>query len=171
MPSYDPAPWHQSARGLFRIVAVIATAAGVILILSGLSDFFDAADRVPTGFAPGGAMHGFDHVQPTPPGNPSVMFSGILLTGVGLLCLKRGFMGTATRYALDEVVPEVGPAARYLAGEIRTGMATTVDDSSADRTIPPSPEQRLQQLARLREQGLITADEYARQREAIIRAV
>ncbi len=60
---------------------------------------------------------------------------GLLVVGVGMMCLQAGFLGAAARYSAGETMPVVRDSASYLTdGEGLLGVGRTVDDRPAPST-------------------------------------
>ena len=113
----------------------------------------------------------------SPGGGPGsgfvILFVLMILAGIGITVWKVSASQKMARSAgLDPglatgvtLLSDDGLAATYLASSLRQHPATTPPATTPDTAA------RLQELARLRAQGLVTDEEYAARRQAIIDSV
>ena len=96
-------------RTAFRAVGAVVLVAGIAIFVYGVTSVF------------GSDM---------PSGLQIVCFiGGLLVVGVGMMCLQAGFLGAAARYGAGETMPVVRDSASYLTdGEGLLGVGRTVDD-------------------------------------------
>lgn len=114
-------------RTLFRIVGVVFTIAGVVLLVMYWVGFGDSiSSTVDT--ARSGASASIDASSVTSGffDDMPTMWVGVLVLCVGISCLKAGFLGAATRYVAGETMPVVKDSLEYLTdgeGIINLGRA------------------------------------------------
>lgn len=103
-----------TARTVFRILGIVLTVVGLLLVVSGFVRFVggepgDDLDSAFLAFAGGG-----------------------VLAVVGFAFFNLGFMGASARYAAGETMPVVKDSASYLTdGEGVLGVGRTIDDAGA----------------------------------------
>jgi hypothetical protein len=127
---------------------------------------------------PDGNMGGFGGF-----GGVGVMFGGlfvlILLIGVGMTVWRISTARQlATQAGLDAnqatavaLLDDEGLAATYVASSLRPKPATPTGPASSESAPVRSAADRLAELQRLKDQGLVTAEEYQAQRKAIVDSV
>lgn len=104
-----------TARTIFRILGIVLTVVGLLLVVSGFVRF--------VGSEPG---DGLDSAFLT-------FVGGGFLAVIGFACINLGFMGASARYAAGETMPVVKDSASYLTdGEGVLGVGRTVDDRATE---------------------------------------
>lgn len=139
-------PGHLAMRATLRLVGGLMVVAGLILSAIGIGNFFSAF----------GTM--------TPPRYFWCVFAGFPLLGIGAALLRFGFMGAVSRYAANEVVPVASDATRQVLGGSQAVLQDIVHPAGDTRG-------RLERLERLKDDGLVTAEEYAAKRAEILKAL
>jgi uncharacterized membrane protein len=137
---------YQRTRTLLRTCGIVVLAVGVVFTAIGLVSFFSAFGSF------------------LPPTYFWCAFVGLPVTFVGLAMLQFGFMGAVNRYAANETVPVASDAAKQVIGgskELLQDIVHPIGDI----------EGRLEKLARLKADGLVTQAEYDAKRAEIIKAL
>jgi hypothetical protein len=137
---------HERTRTSLRFFGSIILASGVILTAIGMISFFSALGSF------------------GPPQYFWCAFLGLPLIGGGSALLHFGFMGAVTRYAADEVVPVASDVVRQVVGGSKELLQDIVHPEGDAR-------RRLEKLARLKDDGLITPTEYDAKRSDIIKSI
>jgi hypothetical protein len=145
-PPLGDNPTHNATRARLRVLGGIVLAIGVTLTAIGLISFFAAFGtfRPPTYFW--------------------CAFIGLPVTVAGGVLLQFGFMGAVQRYAANETVPVASDAARHVLGGSKELLQDIVHPAG-------DAEGRLEKLARLKADGLITQAEFDAKRAEIIKAL
>jgi len=143
---------NEKFRGILRTTGFILLTIGVLFFAVGVIDFFAA-------FAG--------------PGMPTkfwCLFVGIPLIAFGLMCLKAGFLRTITGYVAGESAPVAKDTIQYVAQGIRPSIR---DIASDVQTAKPKRDAatRMQELQKLRENGLIAESEYSAKRAEILKHI
>jgi hypothetical protein len=119
----NPGLRHQAGlRTFFRIAGPLVLAVALVLIGTGMADFFGTMDsyEMPTKFW--------------------MVFAGIPLLAVGGWLCQAGYGGVAARYASGELSPVAKDGAAYLTdGEGLLGVGRTVDDAPAAASATTGP--------------------------------
>ncbi len=145
---------NRPARGALRGLGFFLVVVGGIFALVGLVDFFSAF---------GG--RGF-------PTKFWCAFVGLPMIGIGISCLKAGYLGAIGRYVAGETTPVASESVKYIAEELRpTARRYAEDLRAAAAPAQPDAATRLRQLEELHRSGLVSAAEYAAKRAAILKAL
>lgn len=136
-------------RNILRVIGFMILPIGVIFAAIGLIDFFAAF---------GG--HGF-------PTKFWCVFVGFPLVGLGVACLKAGFLRAIGGYVASETAPVAVDTLKYVSHELRPTMrniATDLHENSTDA----DPVTRMKYLEALKTSGLISEAEYTQKRTEIL---
>ncbi len=139
---------NRPIRSLLRTLGFILIPTGIIFALIGLVDFFSAF---------GGS---------NPPTKFWCVFVGLPLVGLGLACLKAGYIRTIGKYVAGESLPVVTESAKYAAKELQPVFKDYVKDLGGNQAADPT--ERMKRLEALKQEGLISEDEYRAKRAEII---
>ena len=145
---------NSGIRGTLRIVGFIILPAGLIFAATGFIDFFSA-------FAFGG--HGF-------PTKFWCAFVGLPLIGLGISCLKAGYLREIGGYVAGESAPVATDTLKYVSEELRPSIqniAQDIRETSSDE----NPVNRMENLDQLKKKGLISEAEYLQKRAEILKDI
>ena len=145
---------NRPIRIILRIIGFILTPTGAIFLAIGLIDFFSAF---------GG------HGMPT---KFWCAFVGMPLLGLGIFCLKAGFLGSIGKYIAGEGTPVVLESAKYMAYELRPTIRQYAKDfQSGSRPEKEGPLVRMKHLDELKQNGLISESEYELKRREVLQDI
>ena len=136
-------------RSALRIIGFIILPVGAIFAAIGLIDFFSAF----------GSFH--------PPTKFWCAFVGLPLIGLGITCLKAGYLRTIGGYVAGETAPVATETFKYVSEELRPSIRDMARDfRGADEE--HDPVVRMKHLEELKAGGLISESEYSGKRAKIL---
>lgn len=143
---------NQPIRTLLRFLGVVLLLAGVIFAIIGLVDFFAAFNG-----------------NSGPPTKFWCAFVGLPLIGIGVSCLKAGYLRTIGKYVAGESVPIVTESARHVVRGLQPELQEyRRGGSPAGSSTPTNAVVRLKELEQLKQKNLISKAEYEEKRRQII---
>ena len=148
-------PHARTQRATLRLLGAFLAVGGLVFAGIGFADFFGSYDSPASGM----------------PERFWCVFLGLPMLAIGIAMLRWGYLGAMTRYAAGETAPvasdtvgfvgaETRDTVRDLAGAVREGL----DDDGTG-----SVRERLEQLERLRRDGLIDDGDFEEQKDRILR--
>ena len=136
-------------RSALRVLGFIILPVGAIFAGIGLIDFFSAF----------GSFH--------PPTKFWCAFVGLPLIGLGITCLKAGYLRTIGGYVAGETAPVAADTLKYVSEELRPtirDLAHDIRETDGDH----DPVTRMKHLEELKTSGLISDSEYTEKRTKIL---
>jgi len=94
---------------------------------------------------------------------------GGFMTVLGLFCLGLGYMGAMAKYQLGEMAPLAKDGLTYMTKEGKEGITALGEAFFAgQKGAQKSPTERLEELNKLHQRGLISDEEYQENRKRIL---
>ena len=145
-------PYENQNAGIriaLRVIGFIILPAGALFAAIGLIDFFSAF----------GSFH--------PPTKFWCAFVGLPLIGLGIACLKAGYLRAIGGYVAGETAPVATDTLKYVSDELRPSirdLARDIRGTDGDH----DPVARMKHLEELKTSGLISGSEYSEKRAKIL---
>jgi len=144
-------PNHQNQRSALKLIGPIMLGIGIIFIAVGVISFFSAFGSFES------------------PKYFWCCFVGVPLMGIGARITKYAYMEKIARYSAGELAPVAKDVIRYLKKDTSDNTKKTPDSSILNNQSKiGSVEERIEKLKKLKEKGIIDAEDFEEQKDRIL---